>query len=147
MDSTFIKNRLLPLVAVIVLATYQYLAPPEVAVTEPAATQTGVVETAYAEQRSKVWVEVQGSILRLLADDHEGDRHQRFILELDSGHTVMVAHNIDLAKRVPLRKNDKIRLSGRYEWNDRGGVIHWTHHDPENRRKGGWIEFNGTVYK
>ena len=88
MDSAFIKNRLLPIVVVIVLAAYQYLAPPEVAVTEPVATQTGVVEKAYAEQRSKVWVEVQGSILRLLADDQEGSSHQRFILELDSGHTV-----------------------------------------------------------
>ncbi len=157
MNSSFIKNRLLPIVAVLVLGIYQYLAPQDDTVTEPAGTQTGVaettgaqagvVETAYADRRSKVWVEVQGHIARLLADDQEGSSHQRFILELDSGHTVMVAHNIDLAKRVPLRKNDNIRLSGRYEWNDRGGVIHWTHHDPENRRKGGWIEFNGTVYK
>ena len=157
MSPSFIKNRLLPIVAVLILGIYQYLTPQDDTVTqsagtrtgvaETAGTQAGVVETAYADRRSKVWVEVQGRIARLLADDQEGSSHQRFILELDSGHTVMVAHNIDLAKRVPLRKNDNIRLSGRYEWNDRGGVIHWTHHDPENRRKGGWIEFNGTVYK
>ena len=147
MKSSLIKNRLLPLVAVLGLVAYQYLAPPDAAVTESAGIQTGAVETAYAEQRSRVWVDAQGRITRLLADDNDGDRHQRFIVTLDSGHTVMVAHNIDLAKRVPLRKNDYIRLHGRYEWNDRGGVIHWTHHDPENRRKGGWIEFNGTVYK
>ena len=147
MNAAFIKNRLLPLVVVLILVVYQYLAPQDDTVTGPAATQTGVVETAYAEQRSRVWVEVQGHIARLLADDHEGSRHQRFIVELDSGHTVMVAHNIDLAERVPLQKNANISLSGRYEWNDRGGVIHWTHHDPENRRAGGWIEFDGTVYK
>jgi uncharacterized protein YdeI (BOF family) len=157
MNSAFIKNRLLPLVVVLVLVAYQYLAPQDDELTGPAATQTGVaatvgtqagvVETAYAEQRSKVWVEVHGRIARLLADDDEGSRHQRFIVELDSGHTVMVAHNIDLAERVPLQKNANISLSGRYEWNDRGGVIHWTHHDPENRRAGGWIKYNGTVYK
>jgi uncharacterized protein YdeI (BOF family) len=157
MNAAFIKNRLLPLVAVLALVAYQYLAPQDDALNGPATTQTGtaetagaqagVVEAAYAEQRSSVWVEVQGRIARLVADDDEGSRHQRFIVELDSGHTVMVAHNIDLAKRVPLKKNANIRLSGRYEWNDRGGVIHWTHHDPENRRRGGWIEFNGTVYK
>jgi hypothetical protein len=147
MTSAFIKNSLLPLVVVLVLVAYQYLAPQDGALTGPAATQAGVVETAYAEQRSRVWVEVQGRITRLLADDREGSRHQRFIVELDSGHTVMVAHNIDLAKRIPLQKNANVSLAGRYEWNDRGGVIHWTHHDPENRRTGGWIEFDGTVYK
>jgi len=147
MKSSLIKNRLLPLVAILGLAAYQYLTPPVDALTEQAGSQAGVVETAYAEQRSKVWVEAQGHITRLLADDNDGDRHQRFILALDSGHTVLVVHNIDLAKRVPLHKNDNISLYGRYEWNDRGGVIHWTHHDPENRSKGGWIEFNGTVYR
>jgi len=147
MKAAFIKNRLLPLVAVLALVAYQYLAPQDGALTGPAATQAGVVETAYAERRSGVWVEVQGHVARLLADDDEGSRHQRFIVELDSGHTVMVAHNIDLAQRVPLQKNANLRLYGRYEWNDRGGVIHWTHRDPENRRTGGWIEFNGTVYR
>ena len=147
MKFSFIKNRLLLVVVVLGLAAYQYLTPPGNALTEAAGKQAGVVEAAYAEQRSKVWVETQGHITRLLADDNDGDRHQRFILALDSGHTVLVAHNIDLAKRVPLRKNDNISLYGRYEWNDRGGVIHWTHHDPESRRKGGWIKFNGAVYR
>ena len=157
MNSTFIKNRLLPLLVVLGLLGYQYYTQPQNTgsetagfqpdAAETAGVQSGAVEKAYADQRSKVWVEVQGRISRTLADDKEGSRHQRFILELDSGHTVIVAHNIDLAKRVPLQKNDKIVLAGRYEWNERGGVIHWTHHDPENRRKGGWIKFNGTIYK
>ena len=157
MNSAFIKNRLFPILLVLGLLVYQYFTQPQNTGTETAGfqpsaaetagQQTGVVEKAYADQRSKVWVEVQGRISRLLSDDNEGSRHQRFILELDSGHTVIVAHNIDLAKRIPLEKNDTITLAGRYEWNNRGGVVHWTHHDPENRRKGGWIKFNGTVYK
>ena len=157
MNTAFIKNRLLPILVVIGLLVYQYYTQYQDASTETAGfhpvavetagTHTGVIEKAYAEQRSKVWVEVPGRVSRLLADDNDGSRHQRFILTLDSGHTVMVAHNIDLAKRIPVQKNDSIKLKGRYEWNDRGGVVHWTHHDPENRRAGGWIEFNGTVYK
>ena len=157
MNSAFIKNRLLPILVELGLLAYQYFTQPQNTGTETAGfqpnavesvgQQAGVIEKAYADQRSKVWVEVQGRISRLLSDDNEGSRHQRFILELDSGHTVMVAHNIDLAERVPLEKNDTITLAGRYEWNNRGGVVHWTHHDPENRRKGGWIKFNGTVYK
>jgi hypothetical protein len=157
MKATFIKNRLLPILAVLGLLAYQYYTQHQDAgsqtagfqprVEESAGTQTGVIEKAYADKRSKVWVEVPGRISRLLSDDNEGSRHQRFILELDSGHTVMVAHNIDLAKRIPVQKNDSIKLKGRYEWNERGGVIHWTHHDPQDRLAGGWIEFNGTVYE
>ena len=92
-------------------------------------------------------MEVVGSVERVLADDNEGSRHQRFILELSSGHTVLVAHNIDLAPRVPLARGDSLGVKGEYEWTDRGGVLHWTHHDPQRRHEGGWIEHEGETYE
>ena len=112
-----------------------------------ATTDTGLVERAYVERLSGVWVEVDGRVTRLLADDNEGSRHQRFILALDSGHTVLVAHNIDLARRVPVQQESRVRLRGRYEWNDRGGVIHWTHHDPDGSTAGGWVLHGDRVYR
>ncbi len=111
---------------------------------EPA---TGDAEEAWRQQRSGVMVEVEGRVERLLADDLDGSRHQRFIVQLDSGHTLLVAHNIDLANWVPLKAGDQVRLRGQYEWNNRGGVVHWTHHDPDGDRAGGWIEHNGEVYR
>jgi len=111
----------------------------------PAAAD-GVIEQAIAGQRSGVWVDTDGRITRLLADDNEGSRHQRFILALDSGDTVLVAHNIDLAERIPLGKGDRIAVRGRYEWNERGGVIHWTHHDPDGRIQGGWVVLDNVRY-
>jgi len=110
------------------------------------ATADGVVEQAFAGQSSGVWIDTDGRIARLLADDNDGSRHQRFILALDSGHTVLVAHNIDLAERIPLGKGDRITVRGRYEWNDRGGVIHWTHRDPDGRIQGGWIVLDNVHY-
>jgi hypothetical protein len=59
----------------------------------------------------------------------------------------MVAHNIDLARRIPARAGDTLSLRGRYEWNERGGVIHWTHHDPQGREQGGWIRSDGILYE
>jgi hypothetical protein len=104
-------------------------------------------EEAFADRRSGVMIEGIGKVVRILADDREGSPHQRFILLLESDQTLLVSHNIDLAERVPVRPGDRVELRGQYEWNDRGGVVHWTHDDPEGRRKGGWIRFEDREYR
>ena len=101
---------------------------------------------AARSQRSGFMVTVRGEVQRTLADDLDGHRHQRFVLELSNGHTVLVAHNIDLAPRVPLEQGDSVDVHGQYEWNDRGGVLHWTHHDPQKRHEEGWIRHDGRIY-
>lgn len=89
-----------------------------------------------------------GTVIRILDDDDDGSRHQRFILEIGSGRTLLIAHNIDLAPRVEgLRAGDRVEFNGEYEWNDRGGVIHWTHHDPQGEHEPGWLKHNGRVYQ
>jgi hypothetical protein len=105
------------------------------------------IERVIQSRAGHTWVETGGSVIRLLPDDREGTAHQRFILRLASGRTVLVAHNIDLARRVPVQVGDAVRLRGRYEWNDKGGVVHWTHRDPGNSKVGGWIEFNTARYQ
>jgi hypothetical protein len=101
----------------------------------------------YREERSGVWVEGSGQVDRLLADDEEGSRHQRFILRMEGGHTVLVSHNIDLAPRLPVSRGEAVSFRGMYEWNDRGGVVHWTHHDPEGGHEGGWLRHGGRAYR
>ena len=97
-------------------------------------------------RRSGVVVESTGVVTKTLPDDSDGSRHQRFIVRVGD-ETVLIAHNIDLATRVPLKAGDEVRFRGEFEWNDRGGVIHWTHHDPARRRAGGWIELRGKRYQ
>jgi hypothetical protein len=153
----FLRRTVLPIAAILALVFWQYYTGGDLTVPRDDrstdtigrddASETGVVEAAYAARRSNTWVEVDGQIVRMLSDDHEGSRHQRFILELASGHTVLVAHNIDLVDRIPVEKGDRVSLRGRYEWNERGGVIHWTHHDPEGRMQGGWIKHRGASYR
>ena len=87
------------------------------------------------------WVEGSGLVRRMLHDDNEGSRHQRFILDMRNGQTLLIAHNIDLAKRVPAGIGDRIKFRGMYEWNDLGGLIHWTHDDPMGIERGGYIQF------
>jgi hypothetical protein len=87
-------------------------------------------------------------VSRILSDDNDGSRHQRFILRLGSGETLLVAHNIDLAPRVSsLREGDTVSFYGEYEPNEKGGVIHWTHNDPQGRHAPGWLEHKGRRYQ
>jgi hypothetical protein len=102
------------------------------------------IDAAFEAGQSDVWVESDAIVERVLPDDTRGSRHQRIIVRIPSGRTVLIAHNIDLAPRVePLDPGDRLRFRGEYEWNDKGGVVHWTHHDPSGRRAGGWIEAGG----
>ena len=103
---------------------------------------------AFKIQNSNAQVKGQGTVIKILADDLDGSRHQRFIIKLSSGQTLLVAHNIDLAPRInSLQKGDLVIFNGEYEWNAQGGVIHWTHHDPAGNHPGGWIEHNGKRYE
>jgi hypothetical protein len=87
-------------------------------------------------------------MIKILADDTKGSKHQRFILKLSSGQTLLIAHNIDLAPRINgLHKGDSVSFNGEYEWNAKGGVVHWTHHDPQDRHEDGWLKYNGKVYQ
>lgn len=115
------------------------------------ATTSGTGDTAikraYQAHISDIHVHGHGTVSRVLPDDTRGERHQRFIIRLPSGQTVLIAHNIDIAPRITaLRPGESVSFSGVYEWNAQGGVIHWTHHDPDGRHAGGWIKCHGSVY-
>lgn len=98
--------------------------------------------------RSGQQVSGSGTVSRVLSDDNDGSRHQRFILRLSSGQTVLIAHNIDLAPRVSsVREGDTVSFYGEYEPNTQGGVIHWTHKDPQGRHADGWLEHAGRRYQ
>lgn len=118
---------------------------------EPRGPESGEAEilAAYGDRRSDLMVEASGTAYRLLTDDLEGSRHQRIIVELPSGHTLLVSHNIDIAPRIDdIREGDPIRFRGEYEWNELGGIVHWTHRDPEgNDHPDGWLCHNTIYYQ
>lgn len=108
----------------------------------------GTVEKAFSERLDRVQVTGEGTVDRMLRDDRQGSPHQRFIIRLASGQTVLIEHNIDVAQRIEgLKEGDTLAFSGEYVWNDKGGLIHWTHHDPAARHTGGWLKHNGRTYE
>lgn len=116
--------------------------------TTAVAPPAGSVAAAFRSHAHAVVVEGSGRVAKLLADDRQGSRHQRFLLRVDGGPTILVAHNIDLAERVtPLHAGDVVRFRGEYVWNAKGGVLHWTHADPDRRHEAGWIEASGRRFQ
>ena len=102
---------------------------------------------AYGKRDTGSWIEDTGFVRKLIPDDNDGSRHQRFVIEIAGGQTLLIAHNIDLAKRVPVGMGDRVRFRGMYEWNDLGGLVHWTHHDPHGVEDGGYVQYRTRRYE
>jgi hypothetical protein len=61
---------------------------------------------------------------------------------------LLIAHNTDLAPRIPnLKTGEQLFFYGDYEWNENGGVVHWTHHDQDGRHVDGWLKYHGKIYQ
>ena len=106
------------------------------------------LERAIAAHARGAHVEGLARVSKLLPDDTRGVRHQRFLLRTDAGSSVLVAHNLRIAPRVTrLKAGAQVGFSGEYVWDERGGVIHWTHRDPAHRHAEGYIRYDGRVYR
>jgi hypothetical protein len=110
-------------------------------------TSNSLIEQAFSQKQSNIQVSGSGLVVKLLADDNKGARHQKFLVKINAEQTLLFAHNIDLAPRVPLQTGDKISFRGEYVYNPKGGIIHWTHHAPKADHEAGWIMLNEKKYQ
>lgn len=119
---------------------------------QTAQTEDGLVSqdeilAAQANQERKVELTFSARVNRLLRDDTKGLPHQQFLVELNNGTRVKIAHDIKYAPRVPIQEGDILTIKGEYIWNRKGGVVHWTHHSDTPRHEGGYIDFGGKRYE
>jgi len=105
-----------------------------------------VAEAQRTEAHGRL-VEFDGTVEKILTPDRRGLPHQRFVVRVPGAGTVLVAHNTDLGGEVPLKIGDRLRVRGIFESNRRGGVVHWTHHDPGAAASAGWIRVGGKTYQ
>ncbi len=116
----------------------------------PNAPRSGdrILARAFKLKTSGFMVKFRGTIIAKLPDDTDGSRHQRCIVRLSSGQTLLIAHNIDLAPRVRKpRSRHEVVIQGEYIWNSEGGIIHKTHLDPDGGDPDGWIRHEGRIYQ
>lgn len=90
----------------------------------------------------------RGHVIRIFDDSHDNGHFQLFNIRLESGESILVKHNIDIAPRIKnLHVGDAIEFYGLYERHIKRSVITSTHHDPEHQGKDGWIKHAGKVYQ
>lgn len=105
------------------------------------------IQSAYNNRQSDIQLQQKGLVTKVLADDLNGSRHQRFLIKVNA-LSLLIAHNIDLAPKIEtLKKGDSVEFNGEYEWNEKGGIVHWTHHDPAGRHINGWLKHKGKIYQ
>jgi hypothetical protein len=105
------------------------------------------VESAYAKKLRDVQVSGHGVVTKLLPDDQKGARHQKFLVRINTKQTLLFAHNIDLAERLPVKVGNAVSFNGEYVYNPKGGIVHWTHLDPQGTHTPGWILLQGKKYQ
>lgn len=115
---------------------------------KPKAQSDGGIAELFRKQQSDTWVEASGTVKKILPDDSDGDKHQRFIVRLSTDIEILIAHNIDVGARVPVNEGDSVTFRGEYEYTDKGGTVHFTHAPKyERKQPGGWIEHKGKKYE
>ncbi|MBT3812364.1 MAG: DUF3465 domain-containing protein, partial [Gammaproteobacteria bacterium] len=68
--------------------------------TKKAATDNIALKRAYKQEQSDLQVQSSSIVVKSVRDDLKGSRHQKFILWVAPGLTVLGAHNIDLAPTI-----------------------------------------------
>ena len=96
----------LPVVIVLflVLTGVQYLKKQQIGTPTETGSSTEI-EQAYNDRLEDVQVKGGGRVVKLLPDDLDGSKHQKFIVAVNSNLTVLISHNIDLAPRVKSLKH------------------------------------------
>jgi len=140
------SHKSLPVCVVGFLVAFSFLSSP-VQSAAPSASDRKLAR-AFSQGRTEFFIRVKATIRASLPADYDGIRHQKFLVELSTGQTLLIAHNIDLASPVRrLRVGEKILIYGEYIWSPEGGLLHRTHDDPDFLLPHGWIRYQGRKYQ
>ena len=106
---------------------------------------------AWRSGQSHLEVTASGSVARVLGlRNGPSGEHEGFLLHLRGaeGHglTVRVEDNTDITGPMDVHAGDDAVVRGEYIYDPRGGIIHYTHHDPRGHHVSGYVRVNGRTY-
>ncbi|MBX3019076.1 MAG: DUF3465 domain-containing protein [Bdellovibrionaceae bacterium] len=87
------------------------------------------------------------TVTKLMPDDTQGSRHQRFYAKLSDASEVYIVYSLEYGRvRVPVTVGSRIGVGGEYRWTKFGGLLHWVHEDHRDQRPDGYVEVRGVRY-
>lgn len=86
------------------------------------------------------------TVTKVLPDDNNGLKHQKWVVRLTNGTTLQAVYNSDMCPRVPIKVGDVIAMGGMFIWTNSGPMLHWLHHDPRGNRPDGYVYVKGNFY-
>jgi hypothetical protein len=104
------------------------------------------LDEAHRYRQTGFMAEVDGTVARILMDNKEESRQQKFTMRLSNGQMVLVTHDQEAAGRVPVAVGDPVLVRGEYVWTETGGTLRHTQRDYSTRRLHGWIDHRGERY-
>lgn len=104
------------------------------------------LDEAHRYRQTGFMAEVDGTVARILMDDKEDPRNQKFTMRLTNGQMLLVTHDQEAAGRVPVSVGDPVLVRGEYVWTETGGTLRHTQRDYSTRRLHGWIDHRGERY-
>lgn len=111
-------------------------------------TAQAILERALQNKAQDQLLVVVGWVTEILPDEQRDVvSYQRFVVRLTNRKPLLIEHNLQIAPRVEgLKTGSELLIRGRYFWNEQGGVLRQTHHDPEQKQPDGWIRFKHKNY-
>jgi hypothetical protein len=111
------------------------------------AAQNAAIQRAFEQRSAGAELTATGTVDRVLSDESgPSGPHERFIVRLPSGMTVLIEPNLSIAPRVPVAVGSAVTVHGEYVSNAEGGLLHFTHHDPDRSHEGGYVLYGGRRY-
>ncbi|NUN05797.1 MAG: DUF3465 domain-containing protein [Bdellovibrio sp.] len=86
------------------------------------------------------------TVTKVLPNDEDGRKHQKWMVRLSNGNTMQAVYNSDMCPEVPVKVGDVIAMGGMFLWTNSGPMLHWLHHDPRGNRPDGYVYVNGKYY-
>jgi len=105
------------------------------------------LERVMKAPRNRPQVYIRGIITSILKEDHRGNPHQKFVIEVKKDLTLKIVTNLDFG-RIPTQIGQEIKVCGEYAVDRHNGLglIHWTHFDRRKHHPDGFTVINGMVY-
>jgi hypothetical protein len=141
------KLRLLTIIVVILAGGAWWYNPSILADLGFVKSDDELIVSAWQQEKSNFHVQFEARVILKLPDEDNYGNAQKFLVVLENGHRLLISHDLEISTRVPIVVNSLIRVKGEYDWNETGGMVHWTHRDINNERDGGWIELNNHRYR